>query len=135
MALSMTFLTKLLALSSSLVWSTSLDQYSSKASNRRSIGPDGHVMDDVLSDSAVQHSGAWFKDWLVQNMGERQISVAVTPNGYVSFASPCLLTTDELSCAYRRADAITRGPGNKQYFAEPHTQMMDMASFLQTLSG
>ena len=131
----MAFSMRLLVISSSLVWSTSLDPYSSKVSNLGSIGPGSRVMADVLSDSTIQHTGAWSKEWMVQNMGERQISVAVTPNGYVSFASPCLLTTDELSCAYRRADAVAHGPGNKLYFAEPHTQMMDMASFLETLSS
>ena len=126
---------KLLVLSSCLGLSTSLDPYSSKVSNLGSIGPGSRVMADVLSDSAIPYTGSWSKEWIIQKMGERQISVAVTPNGYVSFAIPCLLTTDELSCACRRADAITRGPGNKLYFAEPHTQMMDMASFLETLSS
>ncbi|KAI0720305.1 Clavaminate synthase-like protein [Cerioporus squamosus] len=57
----------------------------------------------------------WSKGWLSDKMGYRKISVAVTPNG--------------------RADAVTRGPDNKLYFAEPYTDNMTMRSFLDTLSS
>lgn len=36
---------------------------------------------------------------------------------------------------YRRADAITRGPGDELYFVEPLTETMTMAEFLSNLSG
>ncbi|OSD04660.1 Clavaminate synthase-like protein [Trametes coccinea BRFM310] len=63
-----------------------------------------------LSDAA-----AWSKPWLADKMGDRDISVAVTPNG--------------------RADAVTRGPDNKLYFAEPLTQKMSVQALLRSLSS
>ncbi|CDO73735.1 hypothetical protein BN946_scf185015.g63 [Trametes cinnabarina] len=60
-------------------------------------------------------SYAWSKQWIAERMGDRAISVAVTPNG--------------------RADAVTRGADNKLYFAEPMTQKMSMTALLETLSS
>ncbi|KAI9000842.1 Clavaminate synthase-like protein [Trametes punicea] len=71
----------------------------------------------LVKDSAIpntKNDRAWSKQWIADKMGDRDISVAVTPNG--------------------RADAVTRGPRNKLYFAEPLTQRMKVRSFLQTLS-
>ncbi|KAH9899687.1 Clavaminate synthase-like protein [Cubamyces lactineus] len=58
---------------------------------------------------------AWSKRWITEKMGDRPISVAITPNG--------------------RADAVTRGADNKLYFAEPLTEKMQMGPFLDTLSS
>ncbi|KAI0774451.1 Clavaminate synthase-like protein [Fomes fomentarius] len=60
-------------------------------------------------------SELWSKSWITDRMGDKHISVAVTPNG--------------------RADAVTRGPDKKLYFVEPYTQKMTLSSFLQTLSS
>ncbi|PSR72924.1 hypothetical protein PHLCEN_2v11227 [Hermanssonia centrifuga] len=57
----------------------------------------------------------WTDEYLAKQCGESPISVAVTPNG--------------------RADAITRGPDERLYFAEPHVEHMSMAEFLVRLSS
>ncbi|KAI9056508.1 Clavaminate synthase-like protein [Trametes sanguinea] len=72
----------------------------------------------LIRGSAISSSGdddAWSKRWIADKMGDREISVAVTPNG--------------------RADAVTRGPDNKLYFAEPLTQKMSVKALLETLSS
>ncbi|RDX53908.1 Clavaminate synthase-like protein [Lentinus brumalis] len=78
-----------------------------------------HIARPVLiKESAVPEADdpeKWSKKWLSDMMKDREISVAVTPNG--------------------RADAVTRGPDNKIYFAEPYTDKMTMQSFLDTLSS
>ncbi|KXN86277.1 JmjC domain-containing protein 7 [Leucoagaricus sp. SymC.cos] len=56
----------------------------------------------------------WTNDYLIKKMGDRRISVAITPNG--------------------RADAVTRGPGDKFYFVEPHVEQMSMKDLLSKLS-
>ncbi|KAH9943270.1 Clavaminate synthase-like protein [Epithele typhae] len=60
----------------------------------------------------------WSPEWISQVMGDRPISVAVTPNGW----GP-------------RADAVTRGPDGRLYFAEPHTELMPTRTFLDALSS
>lgn len=64
-------------------------------------------------------------------MGDRRISVAITPNGLVIVPFP------ELTCdgndILRRADAVTRGPDNKLYFVEPHAEQMTMGELLARL--
>jgi len=57
----------------------------------------------------------WTDEYLVERMGDRGISVAVTPNG--------------------RADAVTPGPDGVLYFVEPQTQQMTMREFLSSLSS
>ncbi|THG95801.1 hypothetical protein EW026_g5908 [Hermanssonia centrifuga] len=57
----------------------------------------------------------WTDEYLAKQCGESLISVAVTPNG--------------------RADAITRGPDERLYFAEPHVEHMSMTEFLVRLSS
>ncbi|KAJ7180091.1 cupin-like domain-containing protein [Mycena crocata] len=52
----------------------------------------------------------WDDEYLVQVMGEAEISVAVTPNG--------------------RADSVTRDSDGMLYFVEPHVQKMTMSAFL-----
>ncbi|KAF5363697.1 hypothetical protein D9756_000620 [Leucocoprinus leucothites] len=47
-------------------------------------------------------------------MDDRRISIAITPNG--------------------RADAVTRGPGDKLYFVEPHVEQMSMRNLLARLA-
>ncbi|TFK88924.1 Clavaminate synthase-like protein [Polyporus arcularius HHB13444] len=78
-----------------------------------------HIARPVLiKESAVPEADdpeKWSKKWLSDMMKDREISVAVTPNG--------------------RADAVTRSPDNKMYFAEPYTDKMTMQSFLDTLSS
>ncbi|KAK7695807.1 hypothetical protein QCA50_000445 [Cerrena zonata] len=64
--------------------------------------------------TAPQALSKWTDEYLIQRSGDQPISVAVTPNG--------------------RADAITRGPGDKLYFVEPLTETMTMAEFLSNLS-
>ncbi|CAA7259788.1 unnamed protein product [Cyclocybe aegerita] len=55
----------------------------------------------------------WSDEYLTEQMGERQISVAVTPNG--------------------RADAITEGPDGRLYFVEPAVDKMIMKDLLSGL--
>ncbi|KAH9850763.1 Clavaminate synthase-like protein [Lenzites betulinus] len=57
----------------------------------------------------------WSKQWIGAKMGTRKISVAITPNG--------------------RADAVTSGPDGRLYVVEPHTEQMNVDSFLETLSS
>ncbi|KAI0772103.1 Clavaminate synthase-like protein [Trametes elegans] len=71
------------------------------------------IRESAIPDS--EDSRTWTKQWIADKLGDRHISVAITPNG--------------------RADAVTRGPGNKLYFAEPHTEKMTMGPFLETLSS
>ncbi|THV08551.1 Clavaminate synthase-like protein [Dendrothele bispora CBS 962.96] len=61
------------------------------------------------------NSNLWTNEYLIERMGSRPISIAVTPNG--------------------RADAITTGPNNKLYFTEPCVEQMTMPDFLAKLSG
>ncbi|KAG6821275.1 hypothetical protein H0H93_002385 [Arthromyces matolae] len=63
----------------------------------------------------IPASELWSDTYLTERMGERQISVAVTPNGL--------------------ADAVTRGPDDKLYFAEPLLQKMTMGEFLTNISA
>ncbi|KAI0353016.1 Clavaminate synthase-like protein [Trametes cingulata] len=76
------------------------------------IGRPVLIRESAIPDS--KDSRAWSKNWIANQIGDRTISVAVTPNG--------------------RADAVTPGPDSKLYFVEPHTQQMSMRSFLDTLS-
>ncbi|KAL7282542.1 hypothetical protein ACG7TL_004013 [Trametes sanguinea] len=78
-----------------------------------------------LSDAA-----AWSKRWLADKMGDRDISVAVTPNGYCT-SSFRRLSSRLIMVFRRRADAVTRGPDNKLYFAEPLTQKMSAQALLR----
>ncbi|KAF8138280.1 cupin-like domain-containing protein [Boletus edulis] len=55
----------------------------------------------------------WTDDYLVQMMGDQSISVAVTPNG--------------------RADAVTRAPDGKLYFAEPFIDSMTLRDLFEKL--
>lgn len=55
----------------------------------------------------------WTDRYLIERMGERKISIAVTPTG--------------------RADAITQGPDGRLFFAEPHVETMTMGRFLEML--
>ncbi|KAI0677364.1 Clavaminate synthase-like protein [Trametes maxima] len=77
------------------------------------IGRPVLIRESGIPDSDDDHT--WSKSWIANKMGDRQISVAVTPNG--------------------RADAVTVGPRGKLYFAEPHTQQMTMKAFLETISS
>ncbi|KAI0638359.1 Clavaminate synthase-like protein [Trametes polyzona] len=72
----------------------------------------------LIRDSAIpdaEDDRTWTKQSIADKMGDKKISVAVTPNG--------------------RADAVTRGPNNRLYFVEPHTQQMGVRPFLDTLSS
>ncbi|KAF8559104.1 Clavaminate synthase-like protein [Imleria badia] len=55
----------------------------------------------------------WTDDYLVQKMGDQSVSVAVTPNG--------------------RADAVTRAPDGKLYFAEPFIDSMTLRGLFKKL--
>lgn len=55
----------------------------------------------------------WTDRYLIEHMGERKISIAVTPTG--------------------RADAITQGPDGRLFFAEPYVETMSMIRFLEML--
>ncbi|KAI0254391.1 Clavaminate synthase-like protein [Lactifluus subvellereus] len=57
----------------------------------------------------------WSNKYLIDSMGDRPLSVAVTPNGY--------------------ADSVTRSPDGKWYFAEPYCQKMTMRSLLSKLGS
>ncbi|EKM59074.1 uncharacterized protein PHACADRAFT_249267, partial [Phanerochaete carnosa HHB-10118-sp] len=57
----------------------------------------------------------WTDEHLAERCGSNRISIACTPNG--------------------RADAITRGPDDRLYFAEPHVEQMTMGDFLAKLSS
>jgi len=70
----------------------------------------------LIKDSPIPDAmHKWTDTYLVQQCGDRLISVAVTPNG--------------------RADAVTRGDDGKLYFVEPHTEQMTMSDFLSKLSA
>lgn len=56
----------------------------------------------------------WSDKYLVDTMGDRLLSVAVTPNGY--------------------ADAVTRGSDGKWYFVEPYYDKMTMGALLSKLA-
>ncbi|KDR83736.1 hypothetical protein GALMADRAFT_236088 [Galerina marginata CBS 339.88] len=55
----------------------------------------------------------WNEEYLGEKMGDRQVSVAVTPNGL--------------------ADSITRGPDGRLYFVEPSVDKMSMKELLSKL--
>lgn len=55
----------------------------------------------------------WSNKYLVDTLGDRLLSVAVTPNGY--------------------ADAVTRSSDGKLYFVEPYYEKMTMRSLLSKL--
>ncbi|KZT12736.1 Clavaminate synthase-like protein [Laetiporus sulphureus 93-53] len=76
-----------------------------------------HISRPVLFKSCVvpDATSRWTNEYLVNSMGERSISIAVTPNG--------------------RADAITCGKDGRLYFAEPHVESMTMRTFLDKLSA
>ncbi|KZT74411.1 Clavaminate synthase-like protein [Daedalea quercina L-15889] len=57
----------------------------------------------------------WTNEYLIRRMGDREISIAATPTG--------------------RADAITRGPDGRLYFAEPHIDKMTMGTFLDKITS
>ncbi|KAI0832600.1 Clavaminate synthase-like protein [Trametes gibbosa] len=78
------------------------------------IGRPVLIRDSAISNS-TEDTHIWSSSWIIDKMGHRKISVAITPNG--------------------RADAVTSGPDGKLYFVEPHTEQMDVASFLETLSS
>ncbi|KAH9938630.1 Clavaminate synthase-like protein [Fomitopsis serialis] len=56
----------------------------------------------------------WTDEYLTRRMGDREISIAVTPTG--------------------RADAITRNRGGRLYFTEPHVDKMTIGSFLDKIT-
>ncbi|KAI0921861.1 hypothetical protein AcW1_004276 [Taiwanofungus camphoratus] len=59
-------------------------------------------------------SRRWTDEYLLQRLADREISIAITPNG--------------------RADAVMDGPDGRKYFVEPHVQKMTMSNFLANLS-
>jgi len=63
----------------------------------------------------IRNLERWSDQYLIDTMGDRPLSVAVTPNGY--------------------ADAVTRNSDEKWYFAEPHCQKMTMRSLLSKLES
>ncbi|XP_006460104.1 hypothetical protein AGABI2DRAFT_117066 [Agaricus bisporus var. bisporus H97] len=63
----------------------------------------------------IKATRKWTNEYLVQKMGDQQISVAITPNG--------------------RADAITRGADNELYFVEPQIEQMTIHNLLSKLVG
>ncbi|EPQ59252.1 Clavaminate synthase-like protein [Gloeophyllum trabeum ATCC 11539] len=69
----------------------------------------------LIKGHKVQAQEVWSNDYLIERMGDQKISVAITPDG--------------------RADAITAGPGGKEYFTEPYVQQMTMAEFLDKLTS
>ncbi|KAF5370114.1 hypothetical protein D9758_001043 [Tetrapyrgos nigripes] len=72
------------------------------------------IKGDPVGFKAAPNPGLWTDEYLAETMGSRSISVAVTPNG--------------------RADAITTGPDEKLYFAEPCVESMTMSDLLAKLS-
>ncbi|KAH7929452.1 Clavaminate synthase-like protein [Leucogyrophana mollusca] len=69
----------------------------------------------VIKGLKVPASARWTDDYLAEKMGERKISVALTPNGL--------------------ADAVTRGSDGKLYFTEPCTDQMTMREFMSRLTA
>ncbi|KAF9055295.1 Clavaminate synthase-like protein [Hymenopellis radicata] len=57
----------------------------------------------------------WTNEYLQKKMGDRPISVSVTPNGL--------------------ADAVTTAPDGKEYFVEPHVESMTMRELLNRLAS
>ncbi|KDQ64509.1 hypothetical protein JAAARDRAFT_145309 [Jaapia argillacea MUCL 33604] len=75
-----------------------------------------HISRPVLiKEFHVPAHSAWTNEYLIHQMGDRNVSVAVTPNG--------------------RADAIAADEQGKLYFVEPHVQQMTMAELLSKLSS
>ncbi|KZV76076.1 Clavaminate synthase-like protein [Peniophora sp. CONT] len=68
----------------------------------------------LINDHTVPGTDQWSNDYLSRTMGDRLVSVAVTPDGY--------------------ADAVTRGPDGRLYFVEPHVQPMTIRSLLTRLA-
>ncbi|KII95182.1 hypothetical protein PLICRDRAFT_34019 [Plicaturopsis crispa FD-325 SS-3] len=69
----------------------------------------------VIHGFKVPATRLWNNEYLLERMRDRNVSVAVTPNG--------------------RADAVTRAPDGKLYFVEPHVQEMPLDDFMATLTG
>ncbi|VDC07316.1 unnamed protein product [Peniophora sp. CBMAI 1063] len=68
----------------------------------------------LINSYTVQGTERWTNDYLSRAMGDRLVSVAVTPDGY--------------------ADAITRGSDGREYFVEPHVEPMTIRSLLTQLN-
>ncbi|KNZ79808.1 JmjC domain-containing protein E [Termitomyces sp. J132] len=68
----------------------------------------------VIKGLKVPASTLWSDEYLIDRMGARQISIAVTPNGL--------------------ADAVTVGPDDQFFFVEPLLDKMTMAEFLSNIS-
>jgi len=64
-------------------------------------------------------------------MGQRKISVAVTPNGYADLNVNSTLCSQ---IAGRFADAVIRDSGGRYYFAEPCVEKMNMQELLSKLN-
>src|SRR5258707_13941968 len=79
----------------------------------------------------VAASRLWTNEYLIEKMGQRKISVAVTPNGYAG------LNVNSIRCsqiAGRFADAVTSDSGGRRYFTEPCVEKMTMQELLSKLN-
>jgi jumonji domain-containing protein 7 len=76
----------------------------------------------------------WTDEYIIERMGDREISVAVTPNGYYDSSARSLYDYFLTKFLRSRADAVTPGPNDKLYFVEPYTQKMTMQDFLSALT-
>jgi jumonji domain-containing protein 7 len=88
----------------------------------------------MVAGYAIRGLQRWSDQYLIDTMGDRPLSVAVTPNG-LDF-NTCV--KDHLpyhSIVVRYADAVTRNSDGKRYFAEPHYQKMTMRSLFSKLES
>ncbi|ETW83951.1 hypothetical protein HETIRDRAFT_123667 [Heterobasidion irregulare TC 32-1] len=63
----------------------------------------------------IRGKAMWSNRYLLEHMGDKSFTVAVTPNGY--------------------ADAVTLGPDGSLYFVEPYIEQRTMSSFLCELES
>jgi hypothetical protein len=88
----------------------------------------------MISGYVIRGLQRWSDQYLIDTLGDRPLSVAVTPNG---------LDLDSFAKGYhphhsvfvRYADAVTCNSDGKLYFAEPHSQKMTMRSLLSKLES
>jgi hypothetical protein len=92
----------------------------------------------------VPDASTWTTEYLAQTMGDRPISVSVTPDGYVRLCPNQRLPRPRLADGWafapgRNADALrelaAEGGGHGTYFVEPLNESMPLREFLRRLEG
>ena len=88
----------------------------------------------MVAGYAIRNLERWSNQYLIDTLGDRPLSVAVTPNG-LDFDIYCCTKVchPHHPIIVRYADAVTRDSDEKWHFAEPHYQKMTMRSLLSKL--